>query len=202
MKDRIKKIQEYSGLSLGVFASRTGIKSASLSHILNGRNNPSLDVVMKIHETFPEISWEWMLYGTGAMLNGGVNPNIAENKPVGAVAVPSTAQNNRTIFDNDPKHLDDIVAEDDYLEDGFEVDEDTTTEDEKTVEAKPEPTSKPTETIVTPQKSETEIIDSFLKSDLYKNILDANSKTKEKSVKKIIVLYDDETFAEYSLNKL
>ena len=58
MKDRIKKIQEYSGLSLGVFASRTGIKSASLSHILNGRNNPSLDVVMKIHETFPEISWE------------------------------------------------------------------------------------------------------------------------------------------------
>lgn len=202
MKDRIKKIQEYSGLSLGVFASRTGIKSASLSHILNGRNNPSLDVVMKIHETFPEISWEWMLYGTGAMLNGGINPIIAENKPVGAVAVPSTAQSNRTIFDNDPKPYDDIVAEDDDLEDDSKVVEDTIVEDDETVEAKPEPTSKPTETIVTPQKSETEIIDSFLKSDLYKNILDANSKTKEKSVKKIIVLYDDETFAEYSLNKL
>ncbi len=202
MKDRIKKIQEYSGLSLGVFASRTGIKSASLSHILNGRNNPSLDVVMKIHETFPEISWEWMLYGTGAMLNSGVNLNIAENKPVGSVVAPSTAQNNRTIFDNDPKPSDDIVAEDDYLEDDSQVDEDTTIEDEKIVETKSEPSSKPTETIVTSQKSESEIIDNFLKSDLYKNILDANSKTKEKSVKKIIVLYDDETFAEYSLNKL
>lgn len=202
MKDRIKKIQEYSGLSLGVFASRTGIKSASLSHILNGRNNPSLDVVMKIHETFPEISWEWMLYGTGAMLNSGVNPNIAENKPVESVVAPSTTQNNRTIFDNDPKSSDDIVAEDDYLEDGSEVDEDTNVEDEVTIETKPEPSSKPTETIVTSQKSESEIIDNFLKSDLYKNILDANSKTKEKSVKKIIVLYDDETFAEYSLNKL
>jgi hypothetical protein len=52
------------------------------------------------------------------------------------------------------------------------------------------------------QKSETEIIDSFLKSDTFKSILDAHSKAKEKSVKKIIVLYEDETFAEYSLNKL
>lgn len=199
MKDRIKKIQEYSGLSLGVFASRTGIKAASLSHILNGRNNPSLDVVMKIHETFPEVSWEWMLYGTGSMLKGG-NVDDVENKQVESNITPSLNQTNRTIFDNDPvKEEEDDELE---LEDDSEdvVDNNIADVDvPKTVERAP---SNLTETIENQQKSETEIIDSFLKSDTFKCILEAQSKTKEKSVKKIIVLYDDESYAEYLLNKL
>lgn len=200
MKDRIKKIQEYSGLSLGVFASRTGIKSASLSHILNGRNNPSLDVVMKIHETFPEISWEWMLYGTGSMLNGGSVDNV-DNKTVESNIATSPNQINRTIFDNDP------VKEDEYenapeLEDDADDAGDINVNDvdvPKIFETAP---SKQTETIENQQKSESEIIDSFLKSDSFKSIVDAHCKAKEKSVKKIIVLYEDDTYAEYSLNKL
>ena len=200
MKDRIKKIQEYSGLSLGVFASRTGIKSASLSHILNGRNNPSLDVVMKIHETFPEISWEWMLYGTGSMLNGGSVDNV-DNKTVESNIATSPNQINRTIFDNDP------VKEDEFenapeLEDDADDAGDINVNDvdvPKIFETAP---SKQTETIENQQKSESEIIDSFLKSDSFKSIVDAHCKAKEKSVKKIIVLYEDDTYAEYSLNKL
>ena len=200
MKDRIKKIQEYSGLSLGVFASRTGIKSASLSHILNGRNNPSLDVVMKIHETFPEISWEWMLYGTGSMLNGGNVDNV-ENKPIESNIAPSPNQINRTIFDNDPE-------KEEEFEDEPESDDDT--DDAGYINVNDVDTSKivepassiQMETIENQQKSESEIIDSFLKSDSFKNILDTHLKAKEKSVKKIIVLYDDDTYAEYSLNKL
>ncbi len=199
MKDRIKKIQEYSGLSLGVFASRTGIKSASLSHILNGRNNPSLDVVMKIHETFPDVSWEWILYGKGSMLNGGAtslgNPS--------AEAVSSTSSlSNRTIFDNDPvKTVDSEPDEDNELDEDLNETEDTNVVDVEDDKVNVDQ-HKSSETIVTPQKTESEIIDTFLKSDLYKNMIDAQNKPKEKSVKKIIVLYDDETFAEYSLNKL
>ena len=199
MKDRIKKIQEYSGLSLGVFASRTGIKAASLSHILNGRNNPSLDVVMKIHETFPEVSWEWMLYGTGSMLKGG-NVDDVENKQVESNIAPSPNQTNRTIFDNDPvkeEEDDELELEDDTddVGDNNIVDVDVP----KTVERAP---SNLTETIENQQKSESEIIDSFLKSDSFKNMFETHLKAKEKSVKKVIVLYDDDTYAEYSLNKL
>lgn len=201
MKDRIKKIQEYSGLSLGVFASRTGIKSASLSHILNGRNNPSLDVVMKIHETFPEISWEWMLYGTGSMFKEG-NSDVAENKQVESHSATSTAQINRTIFDNDPLDSDKGDLEVVNEIDDTDNDSDTNMDEENVTQSMESAPSKIEEKNVVFQKSETEIIDSFLKSDNFKNILDAHSKTKEKSVKKIIVLYEDETFAEYSLNKL
>ncbi|MBE6327504.1 MAG: helix-turn-helix transcriptional regulator [Bacteroidales bacterium] len=200
MKDRIKKIQEYSGLSLGVFASRTGIKAASLSHILNGRNNPSLDVVMKIHETFPEISWEWMLYGTGTMLNGGNVDNV-DNKPVESNIAPSPNQTNRTIFDNDSVKEEEFEDEPELDDDTDDVGDDNIVDIDvpKTVERAP---SNLSETIENQQKSESEIIDSFLKSDSFKNILDTHLKAKEKSVKKIIVLYDDETYAEYSLNKL
>lgn len=216
MKDRIKKIQEYSGLSLGVFASRTGIKSASLSHILNGRNNPSLDVFQKIHETFPEISMEWILSGKGAMLNGG-HIEIAENKPVESNIASSTSSlpsvsspSERTIFDNDPtnsinvekvdtEETDDSEDIDDSLED---TKENTNVVEKGAYIAKEDPASKPEEKHYAHQKSESEIIDSFLKSDLYKNMLEAQNKIKEKSVKKLIILYDDETYAEYSLNKL
>lgn len=201
MKDRIKKIQEYSGLSLGVFASRTGIKSASLSHILNGRNNPSLDVVMKIHETFPEISWEWMLYGTGPMLNGG-NDNTIENRQVEPNFAASPAQTNRTIFDNDPVKSDETDFEKNNEEDEIDYNIDTNVDDLKSTKTIEDPSSKTKETTVIPQKSETEIIDSFINSESFKNIVDAHSKAKEKAVKKIIVLYDDDTFAEYSLNRL
>lgn len=201
MKDRIKKIQEFSGLSLGVFASRTGIKSASLSHILNGRNNPSLDVVMKIHETFPEISWEWMLYGTGPMLNGG-NDNTIENRQVEPNFAASPAQTNRTIFDNDPVKSDETDFEKNNEEDEIDYNIDTNVDDLKSTKTIEDPSSKTKETTVIPQKSETEIIDSFINSESFKNIVDAHSKAKEKAVKKIIVLYDDDTFAEYSLNRL
>ncbi|MBO4736467.1 MAG: helix-turn-helix transcriptional regulator, partial [Paludibacteraceae bacterium] len=171
MKDRIKKIQEYSGLSLGVFASRTGIKAASLSHILNGRNNPSLDVVMKIHETFPEVSWEWMLYGTGSMLKGG-NVDDVENKQVESNIAPSPNQTNRTIFDNDPvkeEEDDELELEDDTDDVGDNNIADVDVP--KTVERAP---SNLTETIENQQKSESEIIDSFLKSDSFKNMFETH----------------------------
>ena len=49
------------------FAEKIGISPSSLSHILSGRNNPSLEVVMKIHKACDYISLDWLLYGEGQM---------------------------------------------------------------------------------------------------------------------------------------
>ena len=48
MKERIQKIMQRESMTAGMFAEKIGISPASLSHILSGRNNPSLDVMMKI----------------------------------------------------------------------------------------------------------------------------------------------------------
>jgi transcriptional regulator with XRE-family HTH domain len=68
IKDRIKLIMEKEKMLSGVFAESIGIQQSTLSHILNGRNNPSLDVVMKIHQKFNYVNLDWLLYGTGELI--------------------------------------------------------------------------------------------------------------------------------------
>jgi DNA-binding XRE family transcriptional regulator len=54
MIDRIKSVIQQSEMTNGEFASHIGINKASLSHVLSGRNKPSLDFVMKVLESFPK----------------------------------------------------------------------------------------------------------------------------------------------------
>lgn len=68
IKDRIKVIMDRSNLTSSAFAESIGIKQSTLSHILSGRNNPSLDVVMKVHQAYNDISILWLLYGEGNMI--------------------------------------------------------------------------------------------------------------------------------------
>lgn len=49
------------------FADTIGIQRSGMSHILAGRNNPSLDFVLKVLASFPEISPSWLLQGKGEM---------------------------------------------------------------------------------------------------------------------------------------
>lgn len=67
MKERIIQIMQKEGLSNADFAEKIGISTSSLSHIFNGRNKPSLDVVMRIHKACPYVNIEWLLYGEGEM---------------------------------------------------------------------------------------------------------------------------------------
>jgi transcriptional regulator with XRE-family HTH domain len=63
---RLEIILDYYSLSASVFADRMGVQRSGLSHLLSGRNKPSLDFVMKITENFPEVSLYWLLNGTGS----------------------------------------------------------------------------------------------------------------------------------------
>ena len=55
-KDRIEKVMIKEGLNATQFAAEIGIKSPTLSHILNGRNNPSLEVLKRILDRYRTIS--------------------------------------------------------------------------------------------------------------------------------------------------
>ena len=62
MKERIAQIVQKEGMTAAQFADKIGISPSSLSHILSGRNNPSLEVVMKIHKACDYISLDWLLW--------------------------------------------------------------------------------------------------------------------------------------------
>lgn len=63
---RLEIILDYYGLSASGFADKIGVQRSSLSHLLSGRNKPSLDLILKIVEVFPEIDLYWILNGVGA----------------------------------------------------------------------------------------------------------------------------------------
>ncbi len=65
MKDRIAHIIRAKNLTAAEFALRLGIQPSNISHLLSGRNNPSLDFVKKLKETFPEYSLDWIVFGKG-----------------------------------------------------------------------------------------------------------------------------------------
>ena len=64
-RDRIELLMKSYNLSPSQFADKTGIQRASVSHILSGRNKPSLEVMLKIYEAFPGLSMEWLMAGVG-----------------------------------------------------------------------------------------------------------------------------------------
>ncbi|MBK9224402.1 MAG: helix-turn-helix transcriptional regulator [Flavobacterium sp.] len=65
---RLEFILDYYSLTASGFADKIGVQRSSLSHLLSGRNKPSLDFILKILEFFPEIDLYWILNGQGNFL--------------------------------------------------------------------------------------------------------------------------------------
>ncbi|CAN5408628.1 helix-turn-helix transcriptional regulator [soil metagenome] len=63
--ERLEKILEHYDLSAAAFADAIDVGRSSISHILSGRNKPSLDFVLKIVQAFPEVELYWLLNGKG-----------------------------------------------------------------------------------------------------------------------------------------
>ena len=66
MRERIKEIMDREGMSQSQFADFIGVNRPTLSHVIAGRNNPSMEIVMKIHHKFPKINVLWLLDGEGS----------------------------------------------------------------------------------------------------------------------------------------
>ena len=60
-------LMKAEGLNAKEFALQTGISAATMSNILNGRNNPSLEVMQKVLNRFRTVSTNWLILGVGSM---------------------------------------------------------------------------------------------------------------------------------------
>ncbi|MBO0357897.1 helix-turn-helix domain-containing protein [Hymenobacter sp. BT186] len=74
MVDRIREILSARQLTPTQFADTIGVARPIVSHILSGRNKPSLEVVQKIVDAFPDVSLAWLLKGIGSMTTPEVPP--------------------------------------------------------------------------------------------------------------------------------
>lgn len=72
MIERIKLILQAKNISVAQFAEDINVQRSRMSHILSGRNRPSLDFVIKVLKCYPEINPSWLILGEGEMYTGGV----------------------------------------------------------------------------------------------------------------------------------
>jgi len=63
---RLKKVLDYYQLSASAFAEKIGVQRSSISHLLSGRNKPSLDFILKVLNNFNEVELYWLLNGIGS----------------------------------------------------------------------------------------------------------------------------------------
>jgi len=63
---RLQKILDFYGVTATSFSEKIAFNRSTISHLLSGRNKPSLDFVMKVLQTYPEVDLYWLLYGKGS----------------------------------------------------------------------------------------------------------------------------------------
>ena len=109
-RERIEKVKDTLGLTARQFAAEIRVQPGTISNMMSGRNNPSLDVMKRIMERYPTLNPEWLIAGRGEMwrtepgkepgLFDGQAPDPKENRrasqkeePQAAAAPPKTIKN-------------------------------------------------------------------------------------------------------------
>lgn len=69
MNNRIALVLKAKNISPSTLADDLGVQRSGISHILNGRNKPSLEFIQKLIKLYPDISIQWILFGEGQMMN-------------------------------------------------------------------------------------------------------------------------------------
>jgi transcriptional regulator with XRE-family HTH domain len=85
MKERLLEFLRVENKTSAQLAEEIGVQASGISHILSGRNNPSLDFVLKMLERYQFLSTDWLLFGKGSMyadskMNTLFDYNLSDNR--------------------------------------------------------------------------------------------------------------------------
>jgi transcriptional regulator with XRE-family HTH domain len=85
MREKLQLLMNAENLTGSKLAEYLGIQPSSISHILGGRNKPSLDFVQKILQRYPRINPDWLLLDSDEMYR-------ADSSPASSVATSAELQ--------------------------------------------------------------------------------------------------------------
>lgn len=88
MKDRITLLIKAKNLTAAQFADEIGVQKSSISHILSGRNNASLDFIQKILLCYPDVSMDWIMFGKGPIFKS-IETAVSGNNDGSLNPIPS-----------------------------------------------------------------------------------------------------------------
>jgi len=102
---RLQEVIDFYGESASSFSEKIGVQRSSISHILSGRNKPSLDFVLKILSTYPEVELYWLLNGKGTFPTSNTLSTEASKNSV----TPLDIQAKLKLNENGEKEIERIV---------------------------------------------------------------------------------------------
>ena len=76
MKERILEFLKKENKTSSQFAEEIGVQASSVSHIISGRNKPSLDFVVKMLQRFDDLSTDWLIFGKGDMYKDNISEDL------------------------------------------------------------------------------------------------------------------------------
>ena len=75
--DRFKYLMKLNNLTASAFADEIGVQRSSVSHILSGRNKPSLEFIQKVLMRFPKVSGDWLIAGVTSSIKDPLPTDIS-----------------------------------------------------------------------------------------------------------------------------
>ena len=87
MRSRLKNWMKSEGLKSSQIADNIGANRATISHILSGRNKPSIDFLKKLLSVYPNLNANWLITGIGYMSTKKEAKEVKLSKKIGKVVV-------------------------------------------------------------------------------------------------------------------
>ena len=87
MYKRLKNWMESEGLKPSALADTIGVNRATISHILSGRNKPSIDFLQKLLSAYPNLNSNWLITGIGYMNTKKDAKEVKPYRKIGKVVV-------------------------------------------------------------------------------------------------------------------
>ena len=87
MNERIKKWMLSRSLKSSELANIIDVNRSTISHILSGRNKPSIDFLEKLLSVYPELNLNWLITGIGYMNIKDSNNTTQSEKKLNKIVV-------------------------------------------------------------------------------------------------------------------
>jgi transcriptional regulator with XRE-family HTH domain len=194
MVDRINLILKAKNLTSRQFAEEIGIQPSGMSHILGGRNRPSLDFVMKVVNRYPEIDIKWLTLGEGEMYVSSYSMPVVQ--PASTVQTPLESHRVQPVESEADDVRQEFVAPSEpdlfSLTEPEVVDEQVAKSEidvEKNEVVDQQPQEQLPEERPQVDENRVKVPDSLLVAE--------KPNCRKKRIVKVVILYDDHSFSEY-----
>lgn len=95
--ERIAQILKHYKLQPKELAEKCGVQRSAISHLINGRNRPSVSFLSTLSDVYPELDTRWLLHGKGEMFtNVSTLSNESESSSKYTVGDESTKSTSDT----------------------------------------------------------------------------------------------------------